>query len=929
MQTLAGDFSTLIDFRAADFDGDGAFDFLYADEDGIWVAWGTCNGAVGDPALVLSRHGGIAQIAFQETASESPYPPLLWLRTAHAASGDRLEAFRFVGRGLVLFREITESVKGGMRCTGHGLLFSTGAGSDLLLERNGALIRLMAVEDVPSDLDLEDVNGDGLMDLVVLIEDRLGIALGQQGDAFAPLRWLPTDEPVFSWDVQHDVHNNPGLLVCSRFDEGIDRWVWQSGDWKRTVVRPNNAGQLINHHSAQFDGAALLHHPVHHVVLGITYDVRTGEKSSVAITELPPGGVVRVSDFNGDGLDDVVAFDPSERRLHVIRNHGKPILAEARWSRQVLEAFEPLEGMPFAFATPMPKEWFQGQTWTGEGDWLVAESGLWALGSKSGAVSWYQSTAFPEAMTADVGPSEPCIDVGFLMYAPRPDRPCLPLDPSREWHRISYSRGPEGETVVAVDGQLVFEGFSQSQNFDHRMVQLGADFGVSWRGHLDAVLDEFRLYRGVVGAEDLMRLHGDSLEGEVLPLIGTVNLDGEEPRVAYPSYEEITWEGGVDEVGTPWGKGLRFDGETGHAYAFLDVPEDAVTFDIRFKINSFPEVSGTLVGLYGMYNVNTHIRWGHPLEPVVHSPDRFTKEEFTDNWGGHLLVQGGSIRRALPNGEVMRMEGGRWELIPSEVLPHGWTECAPWTQAGRLWGLFERGSVWRCNADAVRWEEVGRLKPFLRNIDHVVSTGAAAFVWSNDGALFGWLDAQANAYFPTVNQSLPERVMAARPGAGGVELLEPDGTWLFVPFPSSNAESTEVFLDFNPWGIMAGVSGLGLALGLGVMVRRKLSKREVTESEMPEAVRRSMELLLPFAGRQIEVHELDEVWGYAELETDETRRSRRSRSINELNAWSQRTMGGEGELIERQRDPLDRRRSIYVVREELRDCLFQGGKDLA
>ena len=76
-----------------------------------------------------------------------------------------------------------------MRCTGHGLLFSTGAGNDLLLERNGALIRLMAAEDEPSDLDLEDVNGDGLMDLVVLIEDRLGIALGQQGDAFAD--WQP------------------------------------------------------------------------------------------------------------------------------------------------------------------------------------------------------------------------------------------------------------------------------------------------------------------------------------------------------------------------------------------------------------------------------------------------------------------------------------------------------------------------------------------------------------------------------------------------------------------------------------------------------------------------------------------------------------------------------------------------------------------
>lgn len=928
IQTLAGNFDTMLDFRAHDFDGDGAFDFLFVDVDGVWVCWGICNGAVGDPELILSKRSMITQFAFEEADGSSDYPELLWLRVKSDGEGDRIEAHRFEKRSLIAFREINESLVGGMRCTGHGLLFQQMPGADLVLERHGALVRLMGLDGEPRDLDLDDVDGDGLMDVVVEMEGKLGVAFGQAGDTFSSLRWLPADYEVSSWDVQRDLGGRPGLLVGSRYTDGVDRWSWQAGHWVQTVVRPNNAGQLINHHSSHYDGAALAYHPIYNTLHLYPYDAASGTTGHQNITELTARNFVHITDFNGDGIDDVVAFDCGERKLHVVRGYGSVQHEELRWSRLALEVMEPIGDLPFAFSEPAPLDWFQGQEWNGHRDWALAESGVWSLGDQSSAFRKFRVVPLGELESSTDRPMQPCIDVGYLIYEKDSRQACLPLDLSNEWHRLSYSRGPLGQTAVALDGKLVFEGYSEGRNYDHRMVQFGADFGQNWRFHLAADLDEFRLYRGHVNAEDLLRYHLDMDRTDPLPLIGTVTLDGSDPHLASPSYEEVTWEAGAEVVATPWGQGLRFDGEGAHAYVFLDVPEDALMFDVRFKLIRLPEETGSLLTLYGMFNLNTEIRMGYPQGPVAHSPDRFDQTDLIDQMGGHLLVHGGQIRRVLPNGEFMRMAEGDWAMMPSEALPHGWSEIAPWTQAGSLWGIFGGSSVWRCESAAADWEEVGQLRPFLRGIDHVVSTGSAALVWSEDGTVFGWLDAQENAYYPLDNRSLPEQVFAARPGFGGVELMEADGAWFFVPAPGNSATSREAFVALSPWWFIGGGSGIGLLLGVGLLTWRKRSKKDqVSSLEAPASVNRNLRLLLPYAGRHMEVQDLDEVLGFGDLETDETRRSRRSRSINELNAWSQVALGVE--LIERQRDPLDRRRSIYVVREELAAWSAQAGEDLA
>ena len=59
------------------------------------------------------------------------------------------------------------------------------------------------------------------------------------------------------------------------------------------------------------------------------------------------------------------------------------------------------------------------------------------------------------------------------------------------------------------------------------------------------------------------------------------------------------------------------------------------------------------------------------------------------------------------------------------------------------------------------------------------------------------------------------------------------------------------------------------------------------------------------------VMSLDNVIGIASIDTDETRRSRRSRFILIVNSWSQRVCGKDA--VVRQQDPTDRRRVLYAV----------------
>jgi hypothetical protein len=106
--------------------------------------------------------------------------------------------------------------------------------------------------------------------------------------------------------------------------------------------------------------------------------------------------------------------------------------------------------------------------------------------------------------------------------------------------------------------------------------------------------------------------------------------------------------------------------------------------------------------------------------------------------------------------------------------------------------------------------------------------------------------------------------------------------------------------------------------------RRKAPQANgVAQDPQTQATGSVSRLLAPlgrFAGQEVDVNQLDLLWGLDALFTDETRRSRRSRQIKEVNAWSREAWGGEA--LERTPDAEDRRRTLYRIHPRVADVFL-------
>ena len=91
-----------------------------------------------------------------------------------------------------------------------------------------------------------------------------------------------------------------------------------------------------------------------------------------------------------------------------------------------------------------------------------------------------------------------------------------------------------------------------------------------------------------------------------------------------------------------------------------------------------------------------------------------------------------------------------------------------------------------------------------------------------------------------------------------------------------------------------------------------------TTSDFPPLLSDFLHALIPYAGQAIETAQLDKLLRMGNGETDETRRARRAKFIRESNEWSRETMGLD--LISRERNPSDRRRTLYAIHEVLGRC---------
>ncbi len=910
----------LVDFRTHDFDGDGATDLVFADRRGLWVCWGTAGLGLDEAYRLMGDGMTIDQIAFEHSSRHESYPPLLWVKAAMGSGGHQVSAFAFNGRELVPFRSLSATVRGSFRCTENGLIVGVDEDGQLLLERNGAMMRLGKLNGHVEDLDFVDLNGDGLGDAIVQQEQRLKVALGRPTGGLGPWKELAT-ESVESWDVAMDLDGS-AVVVAQTNEFPFHSWWHLDEDAPVSLpMEMTRKGKVINHHSAQLNGTMLLHDPITSMLSVLAFHKSGQVFPGQPMAELEPNSLIRVCDWDGDGDDDVVALHEGNRSLIWIPYVGPSDSALPRWSRDVLQTLVDTVEAEFTGQLHTSSPWRRDLDWTPAiEEWAVASSGIWGVGeSESVRRVWCPSDLAAEIPELSVD-LEPCLDIGYLVFDERMDR-CLKMDPSREWHRITYSRDEHGRTFVVIDGALRFDGISEGLRFDHRMLHLGGAFGTSWRNYSSMDADDVAVFRGAATPEDMVRWHQLDQAPQGLERAVAFDFEGGQPELPLDGGQVLNIDAGAEVVSTGRGKVLRMDGVTGRAHGFVDIPERNVVFDMQFKMNREMDGLQVLASFYGMYNLNFAVRPGRPQPGVIHSPADFEQVHSVDSRGGYLMTYGGQVMRMLPSGEWLVPRSDGWDLLKSNALPFGWAHTAPWVQDGVVYAVFgNKGKVWRCLGPELGWEEYWQLDRSLTSVDHVVSTGNWALMWSDDRSMFGWLNTEQGAFYPQTTAVVPEEVQAVRSGRGGVEFMDARGKWWLVEPPSSDADRTAAFRSGHPW--LWGMTAFACATAFGfVALRWRRRDGAVTahaDIELNESVAHTLNQLRPRAGEVIDADELDALLGIEAIDTPETRRSRRNRAVNDLNEWSTESRGHA--WVKRARDTQDRRRALYELSSDMSNC---------
>lgn len=918
-QKLEVAWDDLLDFQAADFDEDGAIDLFYADSRGSWVCWGNGGGGLGSAVPLTIEKDSIIQIAFNSNNSNAKHPQLLWTRTQKAEGQDLIKSWVFEGRECKLLSEFGVPSGAILRSVDSGLLMGPLAGGEVVLEHQGARLILAQWNESLEGLDLADLDGNGFEDLVIHSGDRIAVGFGNEHGFESDFSFIPLTQSISSWDVNVDVLGQRGIIVKREQQTRVGLWTYESGNWNSKELDRFVRGEVINHQSEQYSGVIMKHQPVNQALIAIPFQFDGRSYPAYSLAEIADGEFIKLRDWNLDGLDDVIVLDEQRRELIWIPNFGFPYQAEDAWSRHVLEVF--LDSMPGDFELPYAtsKEWRRGSDWLdGIKEWMIAEEGVWGLGAKEmvHAIHRVDQREYPPFTREDSSHFEPCIKVGYIAYQDAREGSCFGIDKRREWHRLTYSRDRIGGTLLVIDDELRFEGYTASRRFDHRWLQLGAGFGVKWRGYAEVDLDDIFIYEDFWRLSEILKMQasGEHLLSNKLKV--QLDFDGLQGLELLPAGEPLNFEGGAKLIPMGSGRAARFDGISGKSHVFCDIPDEEIVVDFRFRLPKTPSRFGVMVNLYGMFNMAFTVGKGLPFEGVASSPTKYLNEVRADQDGGHLVTWQGRVHRLLPTGAWKRWEENDWMECGSTILPPDGLSSSPWVQGKSLFVKVGRGGeVWSCSAPDQPWTYYGTLNSELSSFEHISANGKWALIWDDDLNVFGWLETKSRVFYPQSRAVLPTEIIAVRPAMGGVEFQDSSSKWWLIPSPSAEDSYFDAFEhDAFPWAW-----SLAILLLLAAVLYRVLSSRKgavaVHNEVPPEVVLRLLMRLHHSAGQLIDVHEFDVRIGLDEIETDETRRSRRSRAINEVNQWSELQHGES--WIRRKRDPSDRRRLLYYISEQV------------
>ena len=709
------------------------------------------------------------------------------------------------------------------------------------------------------------------------------------------------------------------------------------------------------------------------------YRIEQGEvKEEWSLSEWPQILDVRAADWDGDGDWDVVGtledaeyfVLPWMGKVDSPGNRGVKRPVVQIWDTPAIRAGE-LTAVPFPVdvsglwtsglpdACRMgPSEWglHDGRLVVAVNDGILERTPLPA--EQGGA-----ATRRPSPYPAD--PKDPslsaCLGLDYVRYRADDLYPCLASIEPGQWYDVTYVRRKDLTTDIFLNGVQVYQGQSEAVRFQHRTLLVGATYGTNWQAHAPISVDDIRVTRQAMATAEIPAWI--SLGDEPLRYTGgepdevRFRFEGDQPLYAESyDYVWILAPGARLDAGFEGkGQGISTDGMTGYAHARMGEYVDEIALHFRFRWNGEREDAFrsqvNILTMHGMFNVPLYIIPGKKRsEAITYGPEAMDAKWMGELPGVGLFYADGAWGGIGRSGELWMQGEVGWEQKEVRgTLPTGDRRGAPWVWKGQIQAFFGDGPVlYTLDVPERRWTREGSVHPWLHGVERTVQVGDWVFWMNPVDHRAGWLDLARQKVYLSEDGRLDDRWVGAFAEEGAVVLFDVAGERRSLLPPSGDAAAGGEDLRalscwYNAFFLLILLGMIGLIVWRVRASRGKLRVLFGQGAGGPDAGEENggseengggegewgamgweekerlglaaMAILVDLEGQTLDTQSFDAGIGIASIETDETRRSRRSRFIQLVNEWSQRACGLDA--VVRHQDPSDRRRVLYRVSSEV------------
>jgi len=906
-----------------DFNGDGYEDVICFNSENLAIAWNGLDG--------LGLFGRLQEAGAWDWVVWDDELKVLW---SQRSNPHRIDVWNFEGKTLKVSWTFEGSAKRLHLTPGLGVTALGRIGEKLeLLQANGVVTEIIS-------------NGSALSDAVtayfkpksgmLFLEDdatgKLGVSTKVAG-IWQEVTWWQETAGTQQWQMLHDKAGNAYIVGLDRKQlwlKGFDKSGNSIASWRSETNLKENEFWPVQIHKGSL--RILRRTTVTYNVVFEAYDLQTGKCTySYGLKELDRINGLLTPDLDGDGLKDIIhpKLNSEVWDYHVYWGEGG--------SRRLYWKNSRLERGNHGGIASLPRTWRDAlgdvnnleEVWTHRGQLICKRNG-----------QWLRLTENPE-IQPNVGDNENDEGACFQLFVPfidlgtyeRKNQPGIAEITPGRWYHLAYTREQDLHTEVWLDGERIFDGRSEDHQYVHNMLIFGASYGRAFGGFGNVSLDRISLFGSALNRTDMKtemdrglptsyRYLTERWEFENSNFSGSV-LEADVLKVSAPRRVQ-----GIS------GQAVEFDGVDDALQVFVPISNEAFTLSFFFKLDEKANLGDhTLATLYGMYNTALQVQWkprnrlmSNPADgSAIQSPSRFTETKL-ELPGNSAPFELGSMLYFLDDDGIIYMES-----------PLGW---APTQKLeGQDHAALGNPVVWNNKvyaADDAGLVHVWSPETGWSSHGHVPNAGETNWVQVPGGVFAIQDDAWTYEPWGAMNAITPAdttrklRAIHWNPGGHIVELdHEPLNSWhpekrsvkvaSVASFFQVEATWVDELLVWG-WGLLA-IMFLGIAVFLK-RIRRWFESGSFgapPEIELAESLRDSLLALANLPANRFDTVILDNALSQSPHDSDETRRTRRSRFIKECNEWSQLTLGIDA--IERKKDPTDRRRSIYVLNAKVMERL--------